>query len=75
MYTILVRFNTEHNNTPLKWRVLINGVEHLTSQVICKQASFTTSEDVLPDGRVKHHITILAKELPEWQDDQMLIKC
>lgn len=58
MSIIKIRFNTEHNGSKLKWRVILPGWEEiLVEKVIIKTDSYTT-EDILPDGRVKNHITV-----------------
>lgn len=59
MSIIKIRYNTEHNGSRLKWRVIMlpSWDELLVENVIIKTVSCTT-EDILPDGRVKNHITV-----------------
>lgn len=59
---IKIRFNTEHEETGLLWRILIDEVEHLASEVIINVPTFTTT-DMLHDGRVKHHISANYKKI------------
>ena len=59
MNIIKIRYNTEHNGSKMKWRVvrLPEWEEELFEGVTINPASYTT-EDILPDGRTKHHITV-----------------
>ncbi len=58
MSIVKVRYNTKATeNDPLKWRVLVDGLEFLADDVIM-QGFTRTSTDLLPEGIVKHHISI-----------------
>lgn len=66
MDEIKIRYNTEKDKTDASlpaWRVLINGIEHLATEVELKVVSKTT-EDILPSGILKWHISCVGKA--EW---------
>lgn len=71
--TILIRYNTE-NKTDLYWRVLIGGVnaEEMTARNVYINVRSFTSENKLPDGRTKHHITCFANSY-EWRNGELII--
>lgn len=69
---IQIRFNTEHGNSDLLWRVIIENHEYLAQSIQLEVPSHTTT-DILPDGRIKHHITALYNELI-WNDRNLLVK-
>lgn len=51
-----IRFNTEHNGN-LKWRVVYEDwKEELVDIVRIYVDEVMTTEDTLPNGKVKHHI-------------------
>jgi hypothetical protein len=60
---IQIRFNTDKEkldpNAPA-WRVLIEGEEHLAEKVEIMVPTWT-SEDTLPDGRKKWHLSCEGK--------------
>lgn len=56
-----LRFNTE-NVGELFWRVIINDEEHLANSVQLHVPSFT-SQDILPNGKVKFHISCFFSSL------------
>lgn len=67
--SIKVRFNTEWEKTAggeYKWRVIVDGREQLAKSVEI-EATCHTTEDVLPDGRTKWHLTVEAGEVLEHQ--------
>ncbi len=72
MFKIQIRFNTDHNGSGLLWRVLINGVEHLASEVQAMGCGFKTTTDELPcpevmgEKIIKQHITINTSNEPVW---------
>lgn len=72
MKELKIRFNTENTDGILVWRVLIDGSEHLARHVVLTTPSYTT-KDILPDGRVKWHISTKYKELV-WEGHQLTIK-
>lgn len=69
--TIKIRFNTENTGT-LFWRAIINGEEHLADNIEIKVPAHT-SQDILPDGRVKWHISADYSELI-WEGTKLIVK-
>jgi len=66
---VQVRFNTEWETSAggeYKWRVLIDGHEHLAKSVVIEVPCRTT-EDILPDGRRKWHVTAEAGRVLDQQ--------
>jgi hypothetical protein len=58
MSTVMIRYNTKAaDNDPMKWRVIIDGVESLADEVIVQGVS-RTSTDVIEGGLVKHHVSV-----------------
>lgn len=53
---ILVRFNTKFEDDKLKrkWRVLLNGIEHLAHNVAINVPCETITEPI-DTGEIKHH--------------------
>lgn len=70
--TIKIRFNTEHAGTDLLWRILIDEVEYLASEVKINVPTLTTT-DVLTDGRVKHHISASYKKIT-WDEKILTVE-
>jgi len=71
---VQIRFNTEWEKTDggqYKWRVLVDGRERLAKSVRIEVPCFTT-EDVLPDGRRKWHVTAEAAAVLE-QDGHLRV--
>jgi hypothetical protein len=66
-----IRYNTE-NAGSLFWRVVIDGEEHLADGVNINVYSHT-SQDTLPDGRVKFHISCYYNELV-WEGKNLIVK-
>lgn len=69
--TLKLRYNTENTGT-LFWRALIDGVEHLADHVELQVPSYT-SQDTLPDGRIKWHISADYNELV-WEGTKLIVK-
>lgn len=68
-----IRFNTEHKGSELKWRVLIDGEEHLAKKININCPS-TTSEDwiTINDFPVlKYHIHCESNDW-SWSEDKTL---
>lgn len=68
-----IRFNTEHNGSPLKWRVVIDGEEQLAKNIIVN-CGCKTSEDLIivkDMPCIKHHITCESTNFT-WNDDKVL---
>lgn len=83
MYTIKIRFNTEHaksgESNGLLWRLLIQEnskppVEHLASSVKFTRGCFTTSDEIA-HGVIKQHITAETDVYPffETEDDKVIV--
>lgn len=66
-----IRYNTE-NTGSLFWRIIIDGEEHLADEISIEVPSHT-SKDVLPDGRVKFHISCYYHELV-WNGKNLTVK-
>ena len=69
--TLKIRFNTENTGT-LFWRALIDEEEHLADHIELLVPSYT-SEDALPDGRKKWHISADYTELV-WEGTKLIVK-
>jgi|LakMenEpi03Aug12_release.lakeMendotaPanAssembly.Ray.scaffolds.fasta_scaffold00162_129 hypothetical protein len=59
---VRIRFNNEDTDGTQKWRVLINGNELRTSEVIINCQVRTLTEEFQEIG-IKHHIVCDAKEI------------
>ncbi len=73
MHHILIRFNTkfeEADSPDLKWRVVIDGKEHLASHVKVMVPTETT-QDVIEGGILKWHISCYGA--PEWDGSEVTI--
>jgi len=57
-----------HGGSDLLWRLLIDGEEHLVASVIFHCQTFT-SQDQLPSGEIKYHLSCTAKKLI-WTEDR-----
>lgn len=66
-----IRFNTE-NNGNLKWRVIIEGEEHLAEHVTCNVPTFDTTDE-LPGGKIKHHFSCYYTQL-EWIGKVLIVR-
>lgn len=69
---IKIRYNTKAAvDDPLKWRVLdADGNETLAKQVVILCGAFT-SEDVLPSGETKYHISCIGRIV--WSNEVAII--
>lgn len=65
-----IRFNTKHNGS-LHWRIIIDEKEYLADHVTINVPAFDT-EDVLPDGTKKYHISCYYNQL-EWIGGNLVI--
>ncbi len=54
--TIKIRYNTSVNDDFLYWRVIIDGVEHLASDIKINVPCYGTKDHIEGVG-YKHHIT------------------
>lgn len=72
MATFKIRFNTEHNGSNLKWRVLIDDVEHLAEKIVVNTLT-ETSQDFLEDrGVIKWHVKCFSDNF-KWEDKTLYI--
>lgn len=53
---IQLRYNTAAGDSNLKWRIVIDGKEHLASQVFFNIPCRTT-EDTIEGVGIKHHVS------------------
>ena len=63
---VKVRYNHDAGNSPLKWRVVIDGKEHLASQVEIL-VPMTTTKDYI-NGMEKWHVSC-EPDLITWEGD------
>ena len=77
MIDIKIRYNTLCEDNHLFWRVLINGVEHVASNIIIEIPMFTTRDLVFDPNKNqmvdRHHISCEANEVI-WKGDVVIIK-
>lgn len=66
-----IRFNTE-NTGSLFWRVVVDGEEQLADHIDILVPTYT-SQDALPDGRIKWHISADYHELI-WNGTKLTVK-
>jgi hypothetical protein len=59
---ILIRYNTKHGDSDLVWRVFIDGVEHLASNLEITGDIYT--EKTIEDGVTKFNIA--CEGVPKW---------
>ncbi len=73
MTNFKIRFNTEHQGSELKWRVLINDKEHLAKNIIINCPSKTTEDWVMVKDltSIKHHIACESDNW-SWSEDKVL---
>lgn len=72
MVTVKIRYNTQVNDDFLYWRVVVEGVERLASDIKINVPTFTT-KDFIEEVGMKHHITCEANELIWNDENQSLI--
>lgn len=73
MPSVKIRFNTAYpHESDLPWRVLVHDTEHL-AEAVHLHVPTRTLADVLPDGRLKHHITAEYTRL-EWEGHVLTVK-
>ena len=62
---IQIRYNTNSRNEYDKWRLAIDDVQHIVSEVIFTCQSLTTCDRVVVDGKEveKYHLSAIAKEV------------
>jgi hypothetical protein len=59
---VRIRFNNMDTDGSEKWRILVNGNEFLTSEIIINCNTRTLTENFVDVG-IKHHIVCDAKEV------------
>jgi len=72
MVTVKIRYNTQVNDDFIYWRVVVEGVERLASDIKINVPTFTT-KDFIEEVGMKHHITCEANELIWNDENQSLI--
>lgn len=77
MKKIKVRYNHNCDDNHLFWRVLVDGNETLSSNVIFEVPTYTTKDYVLDSKTglevIKHHITCDCEEII-WKGDVVILK-
>lgn len=77
MIDVKIRYNTLVDERNLHWRILIDGIEHLASNIIIEVPTHTTRDDVWDNVRNgvvnKHHITCEANQVI-WKGDVVIVK-
>ena len=77
MIDVKLRYNTLCDDNHLYWRILIDGVENVASNVIFEIPPHTTRDVVYDPSRNqdvdKHHLTCLANEVI-WKGDVVIVK-
>ena len=69
---VKIRYNTNaKSEDALHWRVLIDGVEHLASNIIVNCISYTTRDHIEGVGE-KWHITCEPKQV-KWMDKECIL--
>lgn len=69
---IKIRFNTDKDKFDASlppWRVLINGKEYLSEQVIIETKSWTT-QDLIEENKIKWHLSCAGT--PHWSADRKI---
>ena len=66
-----IRYNTENTGT-LFWRVVVDNEEILADTITINVPTYTT-QDTLPDGRIKFHISCKYDELI-WDGENLTVK-
>lgn len=74
MKKLLIRFNTLHGGSSLKWRVVIDSKEYLASEVVSSAPWVTTMDEVSTERGTesKHHITVEYTDLV-WRGTKLII--
>ena len=69
---IKLRYNTECGNSPLFWRVLIDGTEHLAENVTINVPVETTRDFLHDKNCFKHHISCESERI-EWEGQTLIV--
>jgi len=62
MFNVKIRYNTAVDDDFLYWRVLIDGIEHLASDIVIEVPTYSTKDEIEGVG-IKHHISCEAEEI------------
>jgi hypothetical protein len=77
MIDVKVRWNTLCDDNHTYWRIIVDGMEHLCSNIIFEVPVHTTRDKVWDTIRAepvdKHHVSCLANEVI-WKGDVVIIK-
>lgn len=77
MIDVKVRWNTQCTDNHSYWRVIIDGEEHICSNVILNIPTYTTRDEVwdsIRGDRVqKHHVSCKANNIT-WKGDVIIIE-
>lgn len=77
MIDVKIRYNTNCTDNHLFWRILIDGVEEICSNVIINVPVHTTRDMVYDPSRTtevdKHHISCKANEVV-WKGDVVIVR-
>ena len=74
---VKIRYNTLCDDNHMYWRILIDGVEHMASNIIIEIPVHTTRDDVFDPSRNatvnKHHLSCRAHEVL-WKGDVVIVR-
>jgi uncharacterized membrane protein len=71
MHLVKIRYNHDAGDSGLFWRVIINGVEHLASDLEIHGAAYTTQDEVEGVGK-KYHITCEVDSI-HWDKNKIVL--
>lgn len=69
---VKIRYNHDAGESPLKWRLVINGVESIAEEITILVPSHTTSDFIEGIGQ-KYHISC-NPELIIWEGSKVILK-
>jgi hypothetical protein len=76
MSVVKIRYNTNCTDNHMFWRVLIDGVEYICSNVIINVSSHSTRDDVYDPIKCemvnKHHLTCTPNTIT-WKGDVVIL--
>ena len=62
LLNVKIRYNTNDVDGETKWRLIVDGTEYLTKEVVNNVKTNTVSEE-MPEVGLKHHIECNCKEI------------
>lgn len=71
MRQVKIRYNHNVGDSRLYWRIIINGVEHLASDIDVYVPTKTTG-DFIPEVGLKHHLTCEPDNI-EWDGTRVIL--